>query len=98
MQEGIDDHIAGQHELHGDAQLLRSIQAIGVVAVAKALAYADDVSRFDRFKARSAFAGVCPQQRLSGTSVKGRTLVSKPSHADLRRSPSGDWNYCTRRG
>ena len=34
----------------------------------------------------SAFAGVCPQQRLSSTSVKGRTMVSKRGHADLRKA------------
>ena len=29
---------------------------------------------------------MCPQQRLSGTSVKGRTLVSKRGHAGLRKA------------
>ena len=56
------------------------------MTVAKVLAYAGNVSRFDNSKALSAFAGVCPQQRLSGTSVKGRTLVSKRGHADLRKA------------
>ena len=49
-------------------------------------AYAGDVSRFGSAKALSAFAGVCPQQRLSGTSVKGRTLVSMRGHAELRKA------------
>jgi hypothetical protein len=59
---------------------------IAVLTVAKVLAYAGNVSRFNNAKALSAFAGVCPQQRLSGTSVKGRTLVSKRGHADLRKA------------
>jgi transposase len=86
LQQGIDDHIAGEPELSGDAQLLASIPGLGGVTVAKVLAYAGDVKRFGSAKALSAFAGVCPQQRLSGTSVKGRTLVSKRGHADLRKA------------
>ena len=86
LQEAIDDHIAGQPELHGDAQLLTSIPGVGAVTVGTVLAYAGDISRFGSAKALSAFAGVCPQQRLSGTSVKGRTLVSKRGHADLRKA------------
>ena len=86
LQEGIDEHVTGQPELHRDAQLLSSIPGIGSVTVAKVLAYAGDVSRFGSAKALSAFAGVCPQQRLSGTSVKGRTMVSKRGHADLRKA------------
>jgi transposase len=86
LQKDIDDHVEGEPELHSDAQLLASIPGIGAVTVAKVLAYAGDVSRFSNAKALSAFAGVCPQQRLSGTSVKGRTLVSKRGHADLRKA------------
>ena len=86
LQSDIDDHIAGQPDLRVDAQLLASIPGLGSVTVAKVLAYAGNVSRFDNAKALSAFAGVCPQQRLSGTSVKGRTLMSKRGHADLRKA------------
>ena len=86
LQKDIDDHVQGQPALRHDAQLLASIPGLGSVTVAKVLAYAGDISRFDSAKALSAFAGVCPQQRLSGTSVKGRTLVSKRGHADLRKA------------
>jgi len=86
LQSDIDDHIAGQPELSVDAQLLTSIPGLGGVTVAKVLAYAGNIGRFDNAKALSAFAGVCPQQRLSGTSVKGRTVVSKRGHADLRKA------------
>ena len=46
LQEGIDEHMTGQPELHGDAQLLTSIAGIGTVTVAKVLAYAGDLKRF----------------------------------------------------
>ena len=86
LQKDIDDHIEGLPELRADAQLLTSIPGLGSVTVAKVLAYAGNISRFGSAKALSAFAGVCPQQRLSGTSVKGRTVVSKRGHADLRKA------------
>ena len=86
LQSDIDDHITGKPELSVDAQLLASIPGLGSITVAKVLAYAGNVSRFDSAKALSAFAGVCPQQRQSGTSIKGRTVVSKRGHADLRKA------------
>lgn len=86
LQDDIDDHINGQPELRQDAQLLASIPGMGAVTSAKVLAYAGDISRFESAKALSAFAGVCPQQRVSGSSIKGRTLVSKRGHAGLRKA------------
>ncbi|MDO8369510.1 MAG: IS110 family transposase, partial [Candidatus Nitrotoga sp.] len=53
---------------------------------AKVLAYAGDVRRFANAKALAAFIGVTPRQRLSGSSVKGRTMMSRTGHADLRRA------------
>ena len=46
----ISDRL-GQPELRADAQLLASIPGIGVVTVAKVLAYAGNVNRFDNAKA-----------------------------------------------
>ena len=84
LQTAIDDHIEGEPALHNDAQLLASIPGIGAVTIAKVMAYTGNVERFANAKALSAFAGVCPQQRQSGTSVKGRTIISRRGHASLR--------------
>lgn len=86
LQGNIDDHIDGHPELKRDAQLLQSIPGLGATTVAKVLAYAGDVRRFDNAKALAAFAGVTPRQRLSGSSVKGRTRMSRSGHADLRKA------------
>ena len=82
----IDDHINHHPELRRDADLLRSIPGIGSTTVAKVLAYAGNVRRFSNAKALAAFIGVTPRQRLSGTSIKGRTMMSRTGHADLRRA------------
>ena len=82
----IDDHIDRHPELKRDAQLLHSIPGIGNTTVAKVLAYAGDVRRFANAKALAAFIGVTPRQRISGSSVKGRTMMSRSGHAQLRRA------------
>ena len=50
------------------------------------MAYAGDVRRFANAKALAAFIGVTPRQRLSGSSVKGRTMMSRTGHSELRRA------------
>jgi transposase len=86
LEHDIDDHINRHPELKHDAELLYSIPGIGSTTVAKVLAYAGDVRRFANAKALAAFIGVTPRQRLSGSSVKGRTMMSRTGHADLRRA------------
>ena len=86
LERDIYDHIDRHPDLKGDAELLHSIPGMGEVTVAKVLAYAGDVRRFDNAKALAAFIGVTPRQRLSGTSVRGRTMISRTGHAALRRA------------
>lgn len=86
LERDIHDHIDRHPDLKGDAELLHSIPGMGDVTVAKVLAYVGDVRRFDNAKALAAFIGVTPRQRLSGTSVKGRTMLSRTGHAALRRA------------
>ena len=86
LQGEINDHIDGHPELKQDAELIASIPGIGEATVAKVLAYAGDVRRFANAKALSAFIGICPRQRQSGSSVKGRTMISRTGHAALRKA------------
>lgn len=86
LQHSINDHIDGHPELKQDADLIASIPGIGEVTVAKVLAYAGDIRRFTNGKALAAFIGVSPRQRQSGSSVKGRTMISRTGHADLRKA------------
>jgi len=86
LEHNIKDHIDKHPGLRHDAELLGSIPGIGHTTVAKVLAYAGDVRRFSNAKALAAFIGVTPRQRLSGTSVKGRTMMSRTGHRELRRA------------
>jgi transposase len=86
IQNQIDDHIGRHPNLKSDASLLKSIPGMGDITAAKVLAYGGDLRRFVSAKALAAFIGVSPRQRLSGTSVRGRTTISRTGHGDLRRA------------
>ena len=59
---------------------------MGPTTVARVLAYVGDVRRFEGAKALTAYIGVTPRQRTSGSSVKGRTMMSRTGHAALRKA------------
>ncbi len=86
LERDVDDHIDRHPELKADSELITSIPGIGRTTVAKVLAYAGDVRRFDSAKAFAAFIGLTPRQRLSGTSVRGRTMMSRAGHKALRHA------------
>ena len=86
LQRQINDHIDGHPRLRQDAELIGSIPGLGNITIAKFLAHIGDVRRFRNAKALAAFIGVSPRLRLSGSSVKGRSMLSRTGHAELRRA------------
>jgi transposase len=84
LKKDIDDHIDRHPDLKKDADLIESIPGIGPSTVAKVLGYIGNVRRFESAKAFAAFLGVTPRQRTSGTSVRGRTMMSRTGHSAMR--------------
>lgn len=84
LESEIEDHIDRHPGLKRDADLMRSIPGIGATTVAKVLGHVGDVRRFKNAKAFAAFLGVTPKQRTSGTSLKGRTMLSRTGSSLLR--------------
>lgn len=84
LKNDVDDHIDRHPDLKHDADLMASIPGIGNTTVARILGLAGDLRRFESAKAFAAFLGVTPKQRLSGTSVRGRTMISRTGNAALR--------------
>ncbi|KAF0180824.1 MAG: family transposase, partial [Limisphaerales bacterium] len=70
-------------ELHRQAQRLRTIPAVGPVLCAGLLAELPADLRDAR--AATAYAGLNPRHRESGSRVRGRTSLSKIGNARLRR-------------
>jgi transposase len=86
LERKIDDHIDGHPGLRDDAKLITSIPGVGSTTAAKVMAYLGDVRRFKNAKALAAFIGVTPRIKLSGTSVRGRSTISRNGHAGIRHS------------
>lgn len=84
LEKDVDDHIDRHPRLRHDAALISSIPGIGATTVARILGHLGDIRRFDSAKALSAFIGVTPKQRSSGTSLKGRTMISRKGSTSLR--------------
>lgn len=84
LEKDIDAHIDRYPGLKKDAALISSIPGIGATTVARILGHLGDIRRFESAKALSAFLGVTPKQRSSGTSLKGRTMISRSGNTSLR--------------
>ena len=84
LEKDIDDHIDRHPDLKRDADLLSSIPGVGNLTVARILGHLGDIRRFDSAKSFASFLGVTPRQRSSGTSLRGRTMMSRTGSTSLR--------------
>ena len=80
----IHDHIERHPHLRQQRDLLTSIPGIGDLTAFKLLAEIVDVQTFDSARQLAAFAGLTPRERRSGSSVRGRTRLSKRGTPRLR--------------
>lgn len=85
LEKRIKDHIDQNPTLKRNQQLLDSIPGVGDKTTPWLLAYLGDGQRFARGKQAAAFAGLSPHPFQSGSSVRGKSRISKTGHADLRR-------------
>lgn len=86
LEAAIQAHIDQHPDLQARQRLLESIQGIGAKTAATLLAECYDPARFDSARALAAFAGVTPQQILSGSSVRGKAKLSKKGSSRLRKA------------
>ena len=82
----IKDHIDRHPDLRQKADLLTSIPGVGDKTAAKLLGELPDVDQFTSAKQVAAYAGLVPAHRQSGSSVRGRSRLSKVGNARLRRA------------
>lgn len=80
----IHDHVDRHPHLRQQRDLLTSIPGIGDLTAFKLLAEIRDIRAFDSASQLAAFAGLTPRQRTSGSSVRGKTRLSKRGSARLR--------------
>ena len=84
LKKQIENHINQHPGLKQQRDLLASIPGIGTLTAAKLLS--ENIQAFSSTRALVAYAGLSPQQRLSGTSIHARPRMSKIGNAHLRKA------------
>jgi len=83
LEKEIDQHIDRDPTLKHNDQLLRSINGVGP-RVAQRMNALMSSHRFQSAEALAAYIGLTPCERVSGSSVRGKTRMSKKGPAQLR--------------
>jgi len=86
VEQMIRDHIDHHPDLKDQSDLLDSIPGLGDATIARLLAFIGDVHRFNNAKALAAFVGLNPTVFESGSSVRGKSRLSKKGNAVIRRA------------
>jgi transposase len=85
LRQLINEHLDQHPQLQRDRELLLSIPGIGETTAAWLLSEVQ-VQAYDSARQVAAHAGLTPQHHESGSSVRGRTRLSKTGNARLRRA------------
>ena len=83
VRRAIKDHISNNPELKRQDDLLQSVPGIGAVSASLILSFMAG-KEFAKAKEVTAFLGLNPRHHQSGTSVRGKTRMSKMGDARLR--------------
>jgi transposase len=86
LESEIDEFIDGDSDLRRRRDLLCSIQGIAKTTAATILVEAPRLEEFADSKAVSAYAGLSPRTRTSGTSVRGIGAICKTGNSRLRKA------------
>lgn len=82
----IRTHINNHPKLKEQSELLDSIPGIGETTAALLLAEITDITQYASARQVAAYAGLVPRERHSGSSVRGRTRLSKIGNSRLRKA------------
>ncbi|HQY22316.1 MAG TPA: IS110 family transposase [Gammaproteobacteria bacterium] len=86
IKKTIREHIGAHPDLQAKSALLATIPGVGEATISQILAFVGNVEAFKNAKQLAAFVGLNPTQRQSGTSVRGRTHLSKMGDSNLRKA------------
>lgn len=78
--------LAEKQELQKQCDHLQSIPGIGKITAIAILSEMPDLSRLENARQLAAYAGLTPCHKTSGTSLKGRSRLSKMGSSSLRKA------------
>lgn len=82
----IDNLLTYNVELKAKANNMQTIPGIGKTTAVAILAESLDLESFSSARQLAAYAGLTPKYRTSGTSVRGKTSISKIGSSNLRKA------------
>jgi transposase len=86
MDRAIRQKVDDDPDLKQQYRLLDSVPGLGKKTIPLLLSHYGGSARFDCAKQAVAFAGLDPRQHESGSSVRGKTRISKVGHSSIRRA------------
>ena len=86
VQQRLRVHLRAHPVLQQREALLQSIPGIGECTALKLLAELPSPLQCRNARQAAAYAGLCPRHRESGSSVRGKTHLSKTGNARLRKA------------
>jgi transposase len=86
VKKRLHAHIEQHETLKSPCALLISLPGIAELSAARLLAEIIDIKRFKTVKQLVAHAGIAPQERSSGTSVRGKAFIGKSGRSQLRKA------------
>src|SRR5262249_58734806 len=84
IRQHIKEHAQADPELKEQLRLLVSIPGIAETTAVVLIAEVNSVDNFRSARALVAYAGLAPKEHRSGSSIRGRTCLSKVGNARLR--------------
>lgn len=86
IEHEIDKLLTDNIELKHTVNNMQTIPGIGKVTAIAILAESPDIDHFNSARELAAYAGLTPKHKISGTSVKGKTSISKIGSSKLRKA------------
>ena len=86
IQLSIDNILVSNIELKQKIDNMQSIPGIGKLTAVAILAESPDLDSVNSARELAAYAGLTPKHRVSGTSVRGKSAISKIGSAKLRKA------------
>ncbi len=84
LDQAIKEHVATHPNLALMVKRLTSIKGVAMVTATTVLVELGDLRRFSRSRQLTAFAGLSPKQRQSGTSLNGKARMCKQGSPRVR--------------
>jgi transposase len=86
VEKKLREHVQQHEELARDVKLLISMPGVGFLTAVVLLAEVGNLRNFNRARPLTAYVGLSPEHHESGTSVRGRTHMSKKGNRRARQA------------